>query len=169
MIYVFVFHLLLPFIQHNEYNFDLWQLNLIRYFKRELLEKGAIDLEKLPKHFAAWIQKGSDQCIYTPQQLKKFKPQHLDAGCQYLDCICGFVIESEAEVKSQLDGGSATVEDLGDSSDEAEGLQDQSLASPPKRGRGRRLRPLGSKTQGSQDTGAESSAPGKGAAVTSPS
>ena len=66
-----------------------------------------LHLEKFPQYFAAWIQKGSDQCIYTPLQLKRFNSPHLEAGCWYLDCIRGFVIESEAELKSELDGGSS--------------------------------------------------------------
>ena len=100
--------------------------------------------------------------------MKRFKSQHLEAACWYLDCIHGFVIESEAELKSELDGGSVVIQDSRNGSHEAEGLEDQSSAPPPKRERRGRLRSLGSKSQASQDTRAESSAPGKETPYASP-
>jgi hypothetical protein len=168
MHFEFLSFFLFAFIYCQYYDSDQWHLIFIRYFKRELLPKGAIDPEKFPSYFASWIQKGSDQCIYSPLQLKRYSSPHLAAGCWYLDCIRGFVVESEAELKAELDARSIAIDDSGDGSDEAEGLQDQSSAPPPKKGRGRRLRKLGATSQGSQETGAESSAPEKGAAVPSP-
>jgi hypothetical protein len=143
---------------------------LLRYFKRELVPKGAIDVQELPKYFAAWIQKGSDQCIYTALQLKRFKPPHLEAGCWYLDCIRDFVIDSEAEVKSTCDGGVQLVVGVEDSVqviEDDDEQQDQSSAPPPKSRRGRRLRAASeaahpTQPQASEQTQAESTAHGPG-------
>lgn len=139
-----------------------------RYFKRELLPKGAVTVQQLPKYFPLWIQRGSDQCIYSPQQLKRYKAPHLEAGCWYLDCLRGFTVDSEADVKSLLDLRAPVVEDSNEASEEDEEHQSQSSAPRPKRGRARQLRPLGSKSQTSQDTGAESSSPGKETGNASP-
>lgn len=126
---------------------QLWHkilnLSFIRYFKRELVPKSAIGVYELPKYFAAWIQKGSDQCIYTVQQLKKYKPPFLEVRCWYLDCNRGFAIDSEAEVKSLYDGGDplvVEVEDFVQVIEDDKGHQDQSSAPPPKTRRERRLR-----------------------------
>lgn len=141
-------------------------MSFTRYFKRELVLEGAINAQQLPKYFAAWTQRGSDQCIYSPQQLKRYKAPHLEAGCWYLDCHRGFAIDSEAEVKSLHDGGAVVVEDLVDATEDDDGQQDKSSAPPPKRGR--RLKSLGSQSRASQQTHAESSVLGKGALVPYP-
>ena len=151
------------YIVNESYN--ILYLSFFRYFKRELVPKGAIDVQALPKYFAAWIQKGSDQCIYTAQQLKRYKQPHLHAGCWYLDCVRGFVFDSEAEVKTLHDGGVEVEEDTTQVIEDDEGHQDQSSAPPPKPKRGHRLRrgtdivSLGSESQASELGQTESSAP----------
>ena len=123
------------YIVNESYN--ILYLSFFRYFMRELIPKGAIDVQALPKYFAAWIQKGSDQCIYTAQQLKRYKQPHLHAGCWYLDCVRGFVFDSEAEVKTLHDGGVEVEEDTMQVTHDDEGHEDQSSAPPPKPKRGR--------------------------------
>ena len=115
-------------------------LSSIKYFKRELVPKGAIHVQDLSKYFAAWIQKGSDQCIYSAQQLKRYKAPHLEAGCWYLDCHRGFTIDSEADLKSLHDGGEVDIKDFVQGTEDNERHQDQSSAPPLKTRKERRLR-----------------------------
>ena len=152
------------YIVNESYN--ILYLSFFRYFKRELVPKGAIDVQALPKYFVAWIQKGSDQCIYTAQQLKRYKQPHLHARCWYLDCVCGFVFDSEAEVKTLHDGGVEVEEDTTQVTEDAERHHGQSSAPPPKPKRGRCLRrgtdivSLGSESQASELGQTQSSVPG---------
>ncbi len=151
-----------------------------RYFKRELVSKGAIDVQALPQYFDAWVQKGSDQCIYTAAQLKRFKAPHLEAGCWYLECARGFAIDSEAEVKALLDGGAPLVGDVEESVQVLEDDEDQSSAPPQHTKRGRRTRaalaaeranasePEPTQPQPSEQTQTESTAQGPEGDLVSP-
>lgn len=75
-----------------------------RYFKRELLSKKAITTESLSPYFLSWVQKGTDICIYTPQQLHWFKLEHLNGGAWYLDYSASSVPKTKAAKKSAING-----------------------------------------------------------------
>ncbi len=113
---------------------------MLRYFKRELVPKGAIGIQDLPQYLDAWIQKGSDQCIYTALQLKRFKAPHLEAGCWYLDCNRGFAIDSESDMKASLDAGTSLAAEVEDTIQVSKDDQDQSSAPPHTTKKGRRTR-----------------------------
>lgn len=89
-----------------------------RYFIRVLLAKKAIPAESLPLYFESWIQKGSDLCMYTSDQLKKFNEKHLEFGAWYLDCNQNFTPSTELAVRQAIDGGEFAVNATDDVSDE---------------------------------------------------
>jgi hypothetical protein len=70
---------------------------------KELLMKGAIDKNKLPLFLTTWIDKTSQQCMFSQGQLRMWTLLHLKAGSWYLDCGKGFCPEEEEELKNKLD------------------------------------------------------------------
>ena len=70
---------------------------------KELLAVGALDRNRLPLFLTTWVDKTSQQCMFTPGQLKVWSLPHLKAGSWYLDCGKGFCPEEEEELKKRLD------------------------------------------------------------------
>jgi hypothetical protein len=70
---------------------------------KELLTKGAIDKKILPLFLTTWVDKTSQQCMFTQGQLRMWILPHLKAGSWYLDCAKGFCPEEEEELKNKLD------------------------------------------------------------------
>jgi len=85
-----------------------------RYFMRVLLPKNAILAEAVPPFFLSWLQKDSNLCMFTFEQLKKFKATHLEAGEWYLDYHRNYIPESEVVERTTLDGGQLALLDLDD-------------------------------------------------------
>jgi hypothetical protein len=81
---------------------------LYRYFMKELLPKGAIDLNKLPLFLTTWIDKTSQHCMFSQGQLRMWTLPHLKAGSWYIDCGKGFCPEEEKELKNKLDAADIT-------------------------------------------------------------
>ena len=97
-----------------------------RYFVRHLQAKNAISAESLPLYFDTWLQKGSELCIFTAPQLKKFSEKHLESGGWYLDCSRNYTPPSELADRAKLEGGHAPLED------KDEGGHEEEVTEPPK-------------------------------------
>jgi hypothetical protein len=70
---------------------------------KELLPKGATDLNKLPLFLTTWVDKTSQHCMFSQGQLRMWTLPHLKAGSWYIDCGKGFCPEKEEELKNKLD------------------------------------------------------------------
>lgn len=81
-----------------------------RYFIRVLLAKKAISAESLPLYFESWLQNGSDLCMFTSSQLKKFSEKHLELGGWYLDYSRNYTPSTELAGRVALDGGETPLE-----------------------------------------------------------
>lgn len=94
---------------------------VFRYFKRELLDKGAIERKVMPKYFGAWIDKAMPSCVFTPTQLKVFNLAELHASPWYLECTKNYSpAEEEDEKKAATTAaGAPSVQQLDDDGDDA--------------------------------------------------
>jgi len=68
-----------------------------RYFKLELLPKGAISLRDLPPFLSTFFYRTLADCMYTTNQLQMFTTVHLSEGGWYLECHIIHTPPSEVE------------------------------------------------------------------------
>lgn len=72
---------------------------LNRYFKYELLPKGAISKEDLPIFLSSWVDRSNASCMFLALQQRTWSSSHLTAGAWYLDCMPSSIPAFEIELK----------------------------------------------------------------------
>ena len=70
-----------------------------RYFKYELLAKGAITKEDLPIFLFAWLDRSNSTCMFSANQQRTWSTSHLTGGGWYLDCAPSFTPPFETELR----------------------------------------------------------------------
>ncbi len=70
-----------------------------RFFKYELLAKGAITKDDLPIFLSAWLDRSNSLCMFSPKQLRTWSTSHLTGGGWYLDCAPSFTPPFESELR----------------------------------------------------------------------
>ena len=70
-----------------------------RYFKYELLAKGAITKDDLPIFLSAWLDRSSSLCMFSHNQQHTWSTSHLTGGGWYLDCVPSFTPPFESELR----------------------------------------------------------------------
>ena len=75
-----------------------------RYFKFELLGKGAIQRADLPPFLSVFLDRTSSSCMYTANQLRTFTTAHLNSGGWYIDCPISYTHPSELQLRNSLEG-----------------------------------------------------------------
>ena len=70
-----------------------------RYFKYELLAKGAISKEDLPVFLTTWLDRSNSACMFSALQQRTWTTSHLTGGAWYLDCAPSFTPSFETELK----------------------------------------------------------------------
>ena len=70
-----------------------------RYFKYELLAKGAISKEDLPVFLSAWLDRSNSTCMFSANQQRTWSTSHLTGGGWYLDCAPSFTPSFESELR----------------------------------------------------------------------
>lgn len=113
-----------------------------RYFKRELLDKGAIERRSMPKFFGAWIDKAMPSCVFTPTQVKVFKLPELQASPWYIECIKNYApAEEEDEKLAAIAATAPASEDkVEDDDDDAVVEIAEPSSADKKRGKGKAVR-----------------------------
>ena len=77
----------------------LCAMSLHRYFKYELLAKGAISKEDLPVFLATWLDRSNSACMFSTLQQRTWTSSHLTGGAWYLDCTPSFTPSFETELR----------------------------------------------------------------------
>jgi len=86
---------------------------LFRYFRYELLAKGAISKEDLPVFLTTWLDRSNSKYMFSPSQQRTWTTSHLNGGAWYLDCPSRFTPAFETELrKSREDVGESGIEML---------------------------------------------------------
>ncbi len=70
-----------------------------RYFKYELLAKGAISKEELPIFLTTWLDRSNSACMFSALQQRTWTTSHLTGGAWYLDCAPSFTPSFETELR----------------------------------------------------------------------
>ena len=70
-----------------------------RYFKYELLAKGAITKDDMPIFLSAWLDRSNSTCMFSANQQRTWSTSHLTGGGWYLDCAPGFTPPFETELR----------------------------------------------------------------------
>jgi hypothetical protein len=70
-----------------------------RYFKYELLAKGAITKEELPIFLSTWLDRSNAKCMFSANQQRTWSTSHLTGGGWYLDCAPSFTPSFETELR----------------------------------------------------------------------
>ena len=70
-----------------------------RYFKYELLAKGAITKDDLPIFLSAWLDRSNSLCMFSMNQQRTWSTSHLTGGGWYLDCAPSFTPPFESELR----------------------------------------------------------------------
>ena len=70
-----------------------------RYFKYEILAKGAISKEDLPVFLATWLDRSNSACMFSAIQQRTWTTFHLTGGAWYLDCTPSFTPSFETELR----------------------------------------------------------------------
>jgi hypothetical protein len=84
-----------------------------RYFRYELLAKGAISKEYLPVFLTTWVDRSNSACMFSALQLRTWATSHLTGGAWYLDCSPSFTPSFEIELrKLREDVGESGIEML---------------------------------------------------------
>ena len=92
-----------------------------RYFKYELLAKGAISKEDLPVFLITWVDRSNSACMFSALQQRTWTTSHLTGGAWYLDCAPGFTPSFETELrKSREDIGESGIEMM-----DLQGIEDE--------------------------------------------
>ena len=79
------------------YNVELFHTR--RYFKYELLAKGAITKEDLPIFLSVWLDRSNAMCMFSANQQRTWSTSHLTGGGWYLDCAPSFTPSFETELR----------------------------------------------------------------------
>ena len=74
-----------------------------RYFKYELLAKGAITKENLSIFLSTWLDKSNSTCMFSANQPRTWSTSHLTGGGWYLDCAPSFTPSFETELRKSWD------------------------------------------------------------------
>ena len=81
-----------------------------RYFKYELMAKGAISKEDLPVFLTTWLDRSNSACMFSALQQRTWTSSHLTGGAWYLDCSPSFTPSFETELrKSREDVGESGI------------------------------------------------------------
>jgi hypothetical protein len=92
-----------------------------RYFKYELMAKGAISKEDLPVFLTTWLDRSNSACMFSALQQRTWTSSHLTGGAWYLDCASSFTPSFETEIrKSREDVGETGIEML-----DLQGIEDE--------------------------------------------
>jgi hypothetical protein len=92
-----------------------------RYFKYELLAKGAISKEDLPVFLTTWIDRSNSACMFSVLQQRTWTTSHLTGGAWYLECAPSFTPSFETELrKSRENVGESGIEML-----DLQGIEDE--------------------------------------------
>ena len=84
-----------------------------RYFRYELLAKGAISKEDLPVFLTTWLDRSNSACMFSALQQRTWITSHLTGGAWYLDCAPSFTPPFETELrKSREDASESGIEML---------------------------------------------------------
>ena len=70
-----------------------------KYFKYELLAKGAITKEDLPIFLSTWLDRTNTTCMFSAHQQRTWSTSHLTGGGWYLDCSPSFTPPFESELR----------------------------------------------------------------------
>ena len=92
-----------------------------RYFKYELLAKGAITKEDLPIFLSAWLDRSNSLCMFSPSQQRVWSTSHLTGGGWYLDCAPSYTPPFESELRKSREAvGESGVEMI-----DLQGIEDE--------------------------------------------
>ena len=92
-----------------------------RYFKYELLAKGAITKENLPIFLSAWLDRSNATCMFSANQQRTWSTSHLTGGGWYLDCAPSFTPSFETELRKSREAvGESGVEMI-----DLQGIEDE--------------------------------------------
>ena len=92
-----------------------------RYFKYELLAKGAITKDDLPIFLSAWLDRSNSLCMFSPNQQRTWSTSHLTGGGWYLDCAPSFTPPFESELRKSREAvGESGVEMI-----DLQGIEDE--------------------------------------------
>ena len=70
---------------------------------RLLIPKKAVTIESVPLYFQSLLSSDYDLCMFTPEQLQRFKAPHLEAGIWFLECHRKFTPEFQKEERQSID------------------------------------------------------------------
>jgi hypothetical protein len=77
----------------------LCAVSLHRYFKYEILAKGAISKEDLPVFLAIWLDRSNSACMFSVVQQRTWTTSHLTGGAWYFDCTPSFTPSFKTELR----------------------------------------------------------------------
>ena len=92
-----------------------------RYFKYELLAKGAISKKDLPIFLSTWLDRSNSKCMFSSNQQRTWSTSHLTGGGWYLDCAPSFTPSFETELRKSRDAVGESAVDMVD----LEGIEDE--------------------------------------------
>ena len=79
-----------------------------RYFKYELLPKGAIVKEDLPVFLTTWVDRSNSACMFSALQQRTWTISHLTGGAWYIDCAPSFTPAFETELRKSREAAGET-------------------------------------------------------------
>ena len=97
-----LFHVVFWLSYDNYFDFNVSTDDLFlarRYFKYELLAKGAMTKENLPVFLSAWLDRSNATCMFSANQQRTWSTSHLTVGGWYLDCAPSFTPSFETELR----------------------------------------------------------------------
>ena len=92
-----------------------------KYFKYELLAKGAITKEDLPIFLSAWLDRSNTTCMFSAHQQRTWSTSHLTGGGWYLDCSPSFTPPFESELRKSREAVGESGVDMVD----LQGIEDE--------------------------------------------